>query len=114
MTERTTRRVVSTKPNASSNISGVRFEACPKGMVSELISDEQADRFLTIPGYVEFKTNGTNGVVNYGKMPYEAVVQLLTDEPGLHEDVLKSEAKRQSPRKKVLIAIETAKSQLKL
>lgn len=46
-------RVICTRPNASLNISGVAFEPTEDGMavISEEISDEQAENFLSIQGY---------------------------------------------------------------
>ena len=44
-------KVICTLPNASEEISGVKFTAVEDGMLSEDISDEQADHFLSIPGY---------------------------------------------------------------
>lgn len=46
-------KVICKLPNASEEISGVKFKAHPDGagMVSEDISDEQAAHFASIPGY---------------------------------------------------------------
>lgn len=46
-------KVICTLENASDEISGVKFKKHPDGagMVSEDISDEQAARFASIPGY---------------------------------------------------------------
>lgn len=46
-------RVICTRPNASLNISGVSFQPTEDGMaiISEEISEEQAENFLLIPGY---------------------------------------------------------------
>jgi hypothetical protein len=44
-------QIVCTRPNASEEISGVKFTQHEQGMLSEDISDEQAAVFLSIPGY---------------------------------------------------------------
>jgi hypothetical protein len=44
-------RVLCTLPNAAENISGVRFTATDSGMLSEPVSDAQAKRLASIPGY---------------------------------------------------------------
>lgn len=45
-------KVICTRPNASDEISGVKFVSHGAGgMISEDISDEQAARFASIPGY---------------------------------------------------------------
>lgn len=44
-------RVICTSPNASENISGVAFEKTKHGMLSAVISDEQAALFASIRGY---------------------------------------------------------------
>jgi hypothetical protein len=44
-------QVICKLPNASEEISGVKFTAHDGGMLSEEISDEQAARFASIPGY---------------------------------------------------------------
>lgn len=44
-------KVLCTLPNASEEISGVKFEQREDGMLSEDISDEQAAAFVEIPGY---------------------------------------------------------------
>lgn len=44
-------KVLCTLPNASEEISGVKFVAHEKGMLSEDISDEIAADFASIPGY---------------------------------------------------------------
>lgn len=44
-------RVLCTRPNAAELISGVRFTRTDDGMLSEDISDEQAQAFAAIPGY---------------------------------------------------------------
>lgn len=44
-------QVICTLPNASEEISGVKFTAVEGGMLSEDISDEQAAHFLSIKGY---------------------------------------------------------------
>lgn len=44
-------KVLCTLPNASSDIGGIKFEQHAKGMLSEDISDEQAKRLASIPGY---------------------------------------------------------------
>lgn len=45
-------KVLCTLPNASEEISGVKFVTHADGMVSEEISDEVAENFLSIPGYL--------------------------------------------------------------
>lgn len=44
-------RVICTRPNASDLINGVRFEPHENGVISEQISEEEAQKFLRIPGY---------------------------------------------------------------
>lgn len=44
-------KVLCTLPNASEEISGVKFVSHAKGMLSEEISDEAAAVFASIPGY---------------------------------------------------------------
>lgn len=44
-------KVLCTLPNASEEISGVKFVTHAKGMLSEEIDDEQAAHFTSIPGY---------------------------------------------------------------
>lgn len=44
-------KVICTHPNASNLIDGVNFSAHPRGVISEDISEEQAKRFASIPGY---------------------------------------------------------------
>lgn len=49
-------RVVCKSPNASNEISGVKFELTESGdLVSEEISRESADLFVSIPGYSFFE-----------------------------------------------------------
>ena len=45
-------RVICTHRHASGSINGVRFEVHTLGRISEEISEEQANGFLAIPGYV--------------------------------------------------------------
>lgn len=44
-------KVICTLENAAEEISGVKFITHALGMISEDISDEDAERFLSIPGY---------------------------------------------------------------
>ena len=44
-------KVLCTLPNASDEISGVKFSAHPKGMLSEDVSDDVAAEFAAIKGY---------------------------------------------------------------
>lgn len=44
-------KVLCTLPNASDEISGVKFVTHAKGMLSEDVADEVAAAFTTIPGY---------------------------------------------------------------
>lgn len=44
-------KVICTRPNASNLINGVKFEPHERGVISEDISDEKAEAFLSIPGY---------------------------------------------------------------
>lgn len=44
-------KILCTLPNASEEIGGIKFAAHPKGMLSEEVSDEQARRLASIPGY---------------------------------------------------------------
>lgn len=44
-------KVLCTLPNASDEIRGVKFVTHAAGMLSEDISDEQAEVFASIPGY---------------------------------------------------------------
>lgn len=46
-------KVLCTLPNASDEINGVKFSAIEGGALSEDLTAEQADVFLSIPGYVE-------------------------------------------------------------
>lgn len=54
-------KVICRLPNASSNIDGIEFQPHPdgNGMVSADISDEQAARFLSIPGYEAVAAKGS-------------------------------------------------------
>lgn len=49
-------QVLNRSKNASSLINGVAFTPTKNGMLSEEISQEQADYFLSIPNYVAVKT----------------------------------------------------------
>ena len=53
-------RIRCTLPNASDLISGVRFTPAGdgRGVVSDLLEDETAARFLAIPGYEPVKERG--------------------------------------------------------
>lgn len=44
-------KVICRLDNAAEEISGVKFVSHALGMISEDISDEDAERFLSIPGY---------------------------------------------------------------
>lgn len=44
-------KILCTLPNASENINGVTFVSHAKGMLSEDVSDDVAETFLSIPGY---------------------------------------------------------------
>jgi len=44
-------KVLCTLPNASELINGVKFTAHDKGMLSEEITEDQAEDFASIPGY---------------------------------------------------------------
>lgn len=44
-------KVLCTLPNASEEISGVKFVTHAAGMLSEEITDEVAENFVSIPGY---------------------------------------------------------------
>lgn len=44
-------RIICKRSNASVLISGVSFEKCDSGMISEEVSQEVADRFTVISGY---------------------------------------------------------------
>lgn len=44
-------KLLCTLPNASEEISGVKFVPHAAGMLSEDVSDEQAAKFASIPGY---------------------------------------------------------------
>lgn len=46
-------KVICTLPNASAEINGVKFSPAEGGMLSDEVSAEQAEAFLSIPGYVE-------------------------------------------------------------
>jgi len=48
-------QVLNRSKNASTLINGVAFSKVAKGMLSEEISQEQADYFLSIPSYVAVK-----------------------------------------------------------
>jgi hypothetical protein len=48
-------KVICTLNNASSEINGVKFTPAEGGMLSDEVSAEQAEAFLSIPGYVEHK-----------------------------------------------------------
>ena len=48
-------QVLNRSNNASTLINGVAFSKVAKGMLSEEISQEQADYFLSIPSYVAVK-----------------------------------------------------------
>lgn len=45
-------QILCTLPNASNEISGVKFASNEKGMLSEEVSDDVAADFASIPGYV--------------------------------------------------------------
>jgi hypothetical protein len=49
--ERFMPRVLCTLQNAAAEISGVQFDPVDGGLLSAEISDEQAEAFLSIPGY---------------------------------------------------------------
>lgn len=53
-------RVICTRENASELISGVRFEPHEYGMISEEISEDQAQSFLRVPGYY-LEESGSSG-----------------------------------------------------
>lgn len=44
-------KVICTLPNASARINGVNFEPHKRGVISEDLTDEQAEHFLGIAGY---------------------------------------------------------------
>lgn len=44
-------KLLCTLPNASEEISGIKFVTHAAGMLSEDVSDEQAAKFASIPGY---------------------------------------------------------------
>lgn len=44
-------KVICTLPNASASINGVKFMPHERGVISDAISDTQAEAFLSIPGY---------------------------------------------------------------
>lgn len=44
-------KILCTLPNASEEISGVKFVAHEKGMLSEEVAADVAERFASIPGY---------------------------------------------------------------
>lgn len=44
-------KLLCTLPNASEEISGIKFVSHAAGMLSEDVSDEQAAKFASIPGY---------------------------------------------------------------
>lgn len=44
-------KIICTLPNASDEISGVKFTSVEGGMLSEEIDDDAAELFLSIPGY---------------------------------------------------------------
>lgn len=48
-------KVICTLPNAAAEINGVKFTPAEGGMLSDEVSAEQAESFLSIPGYVEHK-----------------------------------------------------------
>jgi hypothetical protein len=48
-------KVICTLPNAAAEINGVKFTPAECGMLSDEVSAEQAEAFLSIPGYVEHK-----------------------------------------------------------
>lgn len=45
------KKVTCKLPNASDNIGGIPFESNEDGTVSAVVTDEQAARFESIPGY---------------------------------------------------------------
>jgi hypothetical protein len=69
-------KVICTRPNASTLISGVRFEACPSGgMISEEIDEETAAHFLSISGYRDAGEGSPPGVG--GSTEYVDLLPLL-------------------------------------
>jgi hypothetical protein len=48
-------KILCTLPNASAEINGVKFSPAEGGMLSDDMTAEQAESFLSIPGYVAHK-----------------------------------------------------------
>ncbi len=49
-------QVLNRSKNASANINGINFTKTAKGMLSDDITQDQADYFLKMPNYVAVKT----------------------------------------------------------
>lgn len=54
-------QVLCTRPNASGEISGVKFTKHEKGMLSEEITEQQAAHFLAVKGYVRLGDEDGDG-----------------------------------------------------
>lgn len=77
-------KVLCTLPNASDEISGVKFSAHEKGMLSEDVSDDVAAVFASIPGYVLVDTKPAGPTAD----------ELARAEAAAAEAAAKSEAER--------------------
>lgn len=65
-------KVLCTLPNASEEISGIKFEKTDEGMLSAEISDELAAELATIPGYsIDGDADG-NGSVDLAELTAKA------------------------------------------
>ena len=50
-------KVICTLPNAAHEINGVKFTPADGGVLSEELTPEQAEQFLSIPGYAEHEVD---------------------------------------------------------
>ena len=65
-------KVLCTSPNASEEISGIKFEKTDEGMLSEDISDDLAAELATIPGYSIDGDSDGNGTVDLAELTAKA------------------------------------------
>jgi len=85
-------QVLNRSKNASTLINGVNFSKVKNGMLSEEISQEQADYFLLIPSYVAVKAAAPVAPV----APKQPVTDPATDPVAAAAAAAAAEAERQA------------------
>lgn len=93
-------KVLCTLPNAAELISGIRFSKHVKGMLSEDITDEQADAFVQVTGYEKVEHRTPKQIAAEKAAAEKANQDLLDAEREAAEQEVRTQAEAQANAKK--------------